>query len=200
MKKFHKPKELETIFEEKAQNVSPSDFIRKPLHKGLKEMWCAARFGLGYEKFVGPCLICVDLEENSDSDFILRSDAGDFPFQTCVADVPERRMGDDYVSDPDGTLPPRPYEPERGRIEGPEWVAAAVKGKVEKRYSTAKILNLLVYANFTAHDMDYQALCEAVRKYKDEFASIWIITNHGICSLASGDRLGEVQGLRDLGS
>lgn len=198
MKKFRKPKELESIFEAKAENVSPSEFVRKPQHKDLKEMWCAARFGLGYEKFIGPCLVSVDLEESSDSDFVLRTDEGDFPFQTYIADVPERQMGDDSVPEPDGTLPTRPYEPERGRIEGPEWVAAAVKGKVEKRYSTARNLNLLVYTNFTAHGLDYEALCEAVRKYKDEFASIWIITNHEICSLTSGGRLGEIQRLRQI--
>lgn len=60
-------------------------------------MWCAARFGLGYEKFVEPCSVSVDLEENSDTDFVLKTDADDFPFQTRIADVPEMRMGDDYI-------------------------------------------------------------------------------------------------------
>lgn len=119
MSKFCKPKELESIFEAKAGNISPSEFIRKPVNKELKEMWCAVRFGLGYEKFVKSCSINVDLEENSDADFFLKTDAGEFPFQTRIADVPERRMGDDYKPEADGALPARPYEPERGRIEGP---------------------------------------------------------------------------------
>ena len=125
MAKFYKPKELESMLDAKAESISPSEFIRKPQHKELKEMWCAARFGLGYEKFVRPCSISVDLEENSDADFVLKIDAGEFPFQTTIADVPERRMGDDYKPEPDGTLPARPNEPEKERIEGPGWIAAA---------------------------------------------------------------------------
>jgi hypothetical protein len=197
MGRFYRPKELESIFKAKAGSISPSEFIRKPQHKELKEMWCAVRFGLGYEKFVGPCSISVDLEENSDADFVLKTDAGEFPFQTRIADVPERRMGDDYKPEPDGTLPPRPYEPERGRIEGPEWIAAAVKEKIEKRYSTAKNLHLLIYANFSAHDLQYKAVCGAVRQYKEEFASIWLITNHQIGSLTESVGLGEI---RELGA
>lgn len=193
MGKFYTPKELESIFEAKAESISPTEFIRRPQHKGLKEMWCAVRFGLGYEKFVGPCFINVDLEENCDADFVVKTDAGEFPFQTRIADVPERRMGDDYKPKPDGTLSMQPYEPERGRIEGPGWIAAAVKEKMQKRYSTAKDLNLLIYANFSAHDLDYKAVCNAVRGYKDEFASIWVITNHQICSLTASVGLGEIR-------
>jgi hypothetical protein len=193
MSKFHKPKELELTFDAKAGSIPDSKFIRVPRHKELKEMWCAVRFGLGYEKFVGPCSISVDIEENSDTDFVVKTDAGEFPFQTRIADVPERRMGDDYKPETDSILSTRPYEPERGHIEGPEWIAAAVKGKVLKRYSTAKNLNLLIYANFSAHDLDYKAVCDAVREYKDEFASIWIITNHQICSLTASSGLGEIR-------
>lgn len=198
MSDFYKPKELESVFEEQAGNMSPSDFIRKPQHKNLKEMWCAIQFGLGYEKFVAPCWIKVNLEENSDTDFVLKVKAGEFPFQTTIADVPERRMTDDYKPQPDGTLPARPYEPERGRIEGPKWIAEAVKAKIQKRYSNAKKLNLLIYANFSAHNLDYQAICNAVREYKDEFSSIWIITNHQICSVKVVSELGEIRRFRTI--
>lgn len=196
MDNYYAPKELESIFEAKAQSVSPSEFIIKPQqqYKELKEMWCAVRFGLGYEKFVGPCSISVDLEENSDVDFVLKTDAGEFPFQTRIADVPGRRMGDDYKPEPDGTLPRRHYDPERGRIDGPGWIAAAVREKVDKQYSTAKCLNLLIYANFSTNDLDYKAVCDAIREYKQEFASIWIITNHQICSLTASVGLGEIGG------
>lgn len=194
MGKFYTPKKLESIFEAKAKSISPSEIIRKPQHKELKEMWCAARFGLGYAKFVGPCLVSVDLEESSDADFVLKTDAGKYPFQTSIADVPERRMGDDYKPEPDGTLPVRAYEPERGRIEGPEWIADAIKKKIKKRYSTARNLNLLIYANFSTHDLDYVSVCAIVREYKDYFASIWVITNHQVCSLTTSIGLGEIRG------
>lgn len=193
MSDFYKPKELESLFEAQAEKLSPTDFIRSPQHKDLKEIWCALRFGLGYEKYVAPCFIKVNVQENSDTDFVLKVDNNVFPFQTTISDVPERQMGNDYIPEPDGSLPSRPYEPERGRIEGPKWIAGAVKNKVEKRYSAAKILNLLIYANFSANDLDYQAVCEEIREYEDEFASIWIITNHQICSIKVTSCLGEIR-------
>jgi hypothetical protein len=193
MSDFYKPKELELIFNAQAGNIDRSDFIRKPQHKDLKEMWCALRFGLGYEKFVAPCWIKVGLEENSDTDFILKVYAGEFPFQTTIADIPERRMADDYKPEPDGTLRPRPYQPERGRIEGPKWIGKALRDKLKKRYSNSKNLNLLIYANFRFHDLDYQTVCDEIREYEDEFFSIWIITNHQICSLKVSSGLGEIR-------
>jgi len=195
MGQFYTPKELEAIFEEKAKDISPSEFIRKPQNKKLKEIWCAVHFGLGYQKYLGECSICVDLEENSDADFLLKTAAGEFIFQTTIADVPERRMGDDYRTEPNGSRPTRPYEPERGRIEGPSWIAAAVKEKIMKRYSSAKNLNLLIYANFSAHSLAHITICDAVKEYKEEFASIWVITNHQICSLIINTELGEIPAL-----
>ena len=105
-------------------------------------------------------------------------------------------MGDDYKPGPDGNLPLRPFQAERGRIEGPEWVATAVNEKVEKRYSTPKSLNLLIDAPFPAHNLDYMAVCDAVREYKEEFASIWMITDYQICSLAVSGGLGEIREFR----
>jgi hypothetical protein len=111
MSKFHKPADLNLIFEQQTKAISPAEFIIKPKNKKWKEAWCGLQFGLGYEKFVGPCTVCVELEENSDADFIIRTAAGEFPFQTIIADVPGRHMGDDYKLAPDGNLPKRPYHP-----------------------------------------------------------------------------------------
>ena len=190
---FHPPKELKALLETQAENVSSSDFIRKPQHKPLKETWCAIQFGLGYEKHIAACWLRLNAEENSDTDFVLKTRTGQFLFQTTIADVPGRRMGEDHKPGPDGSLPTRPYEPERGRIEGPKWIADAVKEKVEKKYSNSRDLNLLVYANFTAQQMDYQAVCDEVEEYKSNFLSIWVITNHQICSLTTTPELGEIR-------
>ncbi len=195
---FCTPKNLKEQLETQAENVSSSDFIRKPQHKPLKEMWCAAQFGLGYEKHVTTCWLSVNPEENSDTDFILKTETGQFPFQTTIADIPGRCMGDEHKPDPNGTLPTTSYEPERGRMEGPKWIADAIKNKVEKNYSNSKDISLLVYANFTAHQLDYQALCNEVEKYKDNFLSIWVITNHQIFSLMTTPILGEIRYLANV--
>ena len=151
------------------------------------------QFGMGYEKHVASCWLSVNAEEYSDTDFILKTEACEFPFQTTIADVPGRRMGDEHKPHQDGTLPLTPYEPERGRIEGPKWIVNAIKDKVEKNYANSKEISLVVYANFTAHQMDYQSVCNEVEKYKDKFFSIWVITNHQICSLVTKPTLGEVR-------
>lgn len=117
---------------------------------------------------------------------------GEYPFQTTIADIPGRRMGDEHKPRSNGTLPLTAYEPERGRVEGPRWIAQAIKEKVEKHYANAKGINLLIYANFTAHQMDYQSICDEIEKYKNEFSSIWVITNHQIFSLVSKPDIGEV--------
>jgi len=190
--RFRTPQELNTFFEKLAENIAPSDFIRKPQYKLLKEAWCALRFGLGYENYVESCHVSINEVENSDTDFTLKTGAGSFPFQTTIADVPERRMGDDYKPGPDGNLPLRPYAPERGRIEGPKWIADVVREKAEKKYANSGELSLLVYANFSAHEMDYQEVCNQVKKHRSSFLSIWVITNHQICSLTTIPELGEI--------
>jgi hypothetical protein len=97
---------------------------------------------------------------------------------------------------PDGKFPVRPYEPGRGTVEGPKWIADAVCKKVEAKYSSARDLNLLVYANFPTNGLDYTSVCTSLSKFAGQFASIWIVTNHLICSVMSFPALGEISDLR----
>jgi hypothetical protein len=195
---FRTPKELKKLLNVETEAISSSDLIRKPKNKPFKEIQCASQFGLGYEKYVFPCWLRVNPEENSDTDFILKTEKGQFLFQTTLADIPGRKMGNDHKPGPDGKLPVRPYRPERGRIEGPRWIADAVKEKVKKNYSCPKNLNLLVYANFTAHWLDHNAVCSEVARCQSSFMSIWVITNHQICSITSTQELGEIPFFADL--
>jgi hypothetical protein len=196
MGKFITPRELKEQLENRAEGLPPCDFIRKPGSQVLKDTWCAAHFGIGYERHVYPCELWVNPEQNSDTDFVLKTEHGEFPFQTTLADVPERRMTDDYKPGPDGEFPVRNYEPGRGTLEGIDWISDAVQKKVAVNYSTAHELNLLIYANFPTNGLDYQSLCMKLHKYSGQFASIWVVTNHQICSVMSFLTLGEISEFR----
>jgi hypothetical protein len=196
MRKFLTPRELKAQLEDAAEGLPPGHFIRKPQYQQLKESWCAAHFGLGYQRHVAPCAVWVNSAQASDTDFVLQVNDNEFAFQTTLADVPERRMGDDHKPGADGRFPSRPYEPSRGSVEGPAWIADAVRKKVESNYAGSENLNVLVYANFPSDGLDYAATCARVDEVASPFASIWIVTNHQICSVKSFSGLGAVGELR----
>lgn len=171
------------------------EYIRSPKHQHLKDIWCAARFGLGHERYLKKnCLLHVNNVQNSDTDFFLKLDKTAFPFQTIIADVPDRKMADDHRPER-GLLP---YEPERHRSEGPSWIESAVDKKIAKQYIDVANLNLLVYANLSAHYQTYDMLCSKIRSDQKIFNSMWIITNHQICSVYSTPTLGSIMSLSDI--
>ncbi len=196
MRMFVTPRELKAQLEQAAATLPPGHFIRKPENQHLKDIWSAVHFGLGYQRHVRPCLLWVNTEQNSDTDFVLKTEHREFPFQTTLSDVPERRMSDDHKPGPDGRLTGQPYHPERGSREGPKWIADAVRKKVEAKYSAAHDLNLLVYANFPTNGLHYESVRTVVDEFAGQFGSIWVVTNHLICSLMSFPGLGTISGLR----
>jgi hypothetical protein len=148
MRTFLTPRDLKANLEREAETLPAGHFVRKPQYQHMRETWCAAHFGLGYEKHVESCQVWVNPEQDSDTDFILKTVAGEFPFQTTLSDIPGRRMSDDHKPDPDGRFPGRAYEPDRGSLEGPSWIADAVEKKMAANYVAVRDLNLLIYANF----------------------------------------------------
>lgn len=196
MRTFITPLKLKAQLEDVASKLPPGHFVRKPKHQALQDTWCAAHFGLGYERHVRTCTLWVNPQQNSDTDFVFKTRYGEFPFQTTLSDVPERKMTGDHKPGPDGKFPVRPYEPGRGTLEGPIWIGDAVRRKVATNYSAARELNLLVYANFPTNGLDYESVCTKLREYSGQFASVWIVTNHQICSVMSFPALGQNPELR----
>ena len=194
-RRFLEPTRLKAQLEEVAAALPIGAFIRDPKYQHLKDIWCAAHFGRGYERNVAPCSVWVNTEQNSDTDFVLQVHGREFPFQTTLSDVPERRMGDDHKN---GALRARPYEPGRGSSEGSKWIAAAVRHKVDSHYSAASKLNLLVYANFDTNGLDYAEVRREGESVAGGFGSIWMISNHQICSIVSTPELGELAELRPI--
>jgi hypothetical protein len=195
MNDFHTPEKLKEIFEAQQENVTGSDFIRKPKYNLLKNIWCAFRFGLGYKKHVAQCWISVNKEENSDTDFFLKTKLGLFSFQTTVADVPGRRMGDEYKPTQNGISR---LSTIGGKIESNKWILNAVENKIKKRYFSLSKLNLLVYANFSSYEVNYQEISDTLQKHFGVFSSIWIITNDQICSVFTTPELGEIKYFQNI--
>lgn len=197
-RRFVSPRELRAELEEAAAGLPPGAFIRNPKYQHLKDIWCAAHFGIGYERHVAPCTLWVNSEQSSDTDFVLRVSAMEFPFQTTLADVPGRRMGEEHKLDPSNELRLSPYEPGKGSAEGPDWIAAAVRRKIAANYSRASTLNLLVYANFSTNGLDYEAIRSTVDPFVNSFGTIWIVTNHQIGSVGRPGACGALAALQPI--
>ena len=169
-------RELAAVTNEKLFNSSN--------YEKSREKWCAAMLGLGYETCVAPCRVAVnDSRENVEADLFLDAASREFPFQLVEVMEPGRRRGAEYKALAAGDLKGLKYEPDRGRTEGPQWIAAAIAQKVAKNYAGSAGLNLLVYANFTAHQLQHAEAFEAARPYFPAFASIWVVTSLWLGSL-----------------
>ena len=110
-------------------------------HRALREKWCAGKFGIGYQRFIKACGIWVnDTNERVDADFFLYVDDREYAFQTTETREPEcPPRHDEFKALAKGELRTRPYEPERGRLEGPEWVREKIENKVKQRYQTQNL-------------------------------------------------------------
>ena len=71
-----------------------------------------------------------------------------------------------------------------------------MRKKVSKKYSAQTSLNLLVYANFSADKLSYDAVRDEVKQVTSSFASTWVVTNHLICSVSSTEALGTLENMR----
>jgi hypothetical protein len=194
------PEEMRNAARAIMDTVPPHElFVRANAgYQLLRDRWCAGMFGIGYEKFIDLCEVAVPDTRDIDADFYLRTGDLIFSFQVVEAMERGRLRGDEYKAFAAGTLKTLAYAPEKGRIEGPAWIAEAVARKNKKKYSGSHLLNLLVYANFTAHSLNYEGLVEATKDFAGRFASIWMITDRHIATLLPNDALGSVFGLGEI--
>ena len=170
--------------------VSAVSLFNDSQYQKLREKWCAAKFGLGYSQFIAPCEVAIsNSQQRIDADFFLQSDATIFAFQLAEAQEPERKRGAEYKQFARHEIRSIPYEPERGSVEGPEWIANAIRKKVEKKYDGSSTLNLAIYANFSAINLQHSSVTAQCEPFKQTFASIWVITNtHFTCLFGDGER------------
>lgn len=162
----------------------------------LREAWCAAMLGLGYERYIGPCRTAVNESPHSiDADLFLETAGVEYPFQLVEAMVEGRRRGAEYKElAREGGLRYFGNDAGQGRIDGPRWIADAIARKAEKRYAGAADLNLLVYANFNSAQLQYDDVELAARPHVSGFASVWVVSSTAICTLSVSNGLGKIVG------
>lgn len=150
---------------------------------------------LGVRKCVAPCRVAVNKSrERGDADFFLETNLKNYPFQLIEVQEPGRRRGAEYKALAAGKLKGFKYEPERGRTEGPHWIANAVAKKRGKKYAGSMDLNLLVYGNFSAHQLQHSDVVEAARIHVSAFASVWVVTSLWLGSIYVANGLGRIDG------
>src|SRR2546426_433090 len=103
--------------------IPQEELFNSSRYEKSREKWCASMLGLGYEKCAASCRVAVnDTRERLDADVFLETDSREFPFQVVEAMEPERRRGAEYRAFAAGTLRSLAYEPERGHVEGSQWI------------------------------------------------------------------------------
>jgi hypothetical protein len=192
---FIAPAEMLAQAESEMEGIPNEYLFNDPAHQKLKERWCAGMFGVGYGKHVATCQVAVNEDRyREDVDFFLRAREANWEFQLAEVQEPGRRRGHEYRQiAKDG---PRlfPYEPSRGRQEGPQWLADAAQKKASKRYASSRTLNLLLYANFQAGELQHSDIVASLSRYQVQFASLWVVTSLHVCSVFSDPGLGSVPG------
>lgn len=192
---YFSPDVLLQKYENQCTNISDVDFFNrsKSDYQKLREMWCAGTFGKGYSKFVFPCEVGINLSNfRLDADFFIKVKGNYYPFQIAEALEKGRLRGQEYKNFKKGSIQSVPYRPENGRINGPNWIKNVVKKKVDKVYEDSQALNLLVYANFHATELDRDEIIKLLGTFQSNFQSLWIITNLEICSIFSVEALGKI--------
>lgn len=195
--KFHKPKDLKKLVDAELQFVPSKALFDKPEYQKLQEKWCAAAFGIGYEKYVRPCSVGVnDTPQFVEADFFLQTEDVTYSFQITEVLEKGRKRGAEYKAYESGEIIPYTWKEPKERISS---IREAIENKVKKHYSGAAELNLLVYVNIKSNDLEYANILESVTSTKDKFSSIWLISNSRICSFFSKPEIGQIIGWREIG-
>lgn len=162
--------------------LTDEEFFRRPRHKKTQELWCAAHYSLGFEKFIAPCTVQVsEVDEQTDTDFVLQCATECFPFQITEVIEPGRRRGE-LVRNGQPLVVPIDENP-KGTTEGSSWVRAAIQRKVLKHYADACQLNLLCYINFSARNQQFEIVRAACNDVSASFASVWLLTGNALCCI-----------------
>ncbi len=189
---FISPSEAHNCYRALANGVAAAEFFNNPRHGHTQDVWCAVKFALAYEKNVGPCKVRLEPHNNDiDADFELSVDNAIYPFQTTEALEAGRRRGSEYKK-PDRDPGPRSADWSPGTEQVPILVKKAITHKISKSYARVSELNLLVYMNIRAWEYNIDRIRSEVAELIIPFASVWLISSAGICTLVPHPKLGKL--------
>ncbi len=193
--RYYYPKELFKLTNQELNKYQP-DVLFNSSHQGitkLTESWCASMFGLGYSEYIRSCKIKIIEDQFNSADFTLKIKDNVFDFQITEVLKKARKRGKEYKDNKDKDYSFKEYHPEEGRKFGPDWIYESIQKKVLKFYSNSSNLNLLVYVNFSAHQMVCNKLRNKLDEFKNTFRSIWLMTDMQLLSIFSEEDLGFIE-------
>jgi hypothetical protein len=192
---FHDPAKLLASTERSMDRISPVKLFNDPTLQKLTERWCAAMFGIGYSQHVTPCKVAVNESRHRiDVDIFMRVASRDWEFQLSEVQRPGRRRGHEYKQLARGAVGFARFVGDPAPHDGPRWLAEGAERKKAKRYSASGKLNLMLYANFPALGLKYDAVAAALLPYAEDFGSVWVLTSMHLCSVFSQPGLREIKG------
>lgn len=181
---------LAEYVEERAVALGTPAFVTGSSSQRLREMWCAAKFGLGYERNVAPCEIDIEeLNEQREYDFHLCTDGERLPFQVAEVLDEGRRRGDEYrdrTSDEVNQLHNQRSWKDRGYAG--RRVIEELHSKHKTYRSGARTIHMLLYINIKAASVPWASIANAAESESKNFASVWLVTQELICCIHGGDR------------
>jgi hypothetical protein len=193
---LYSPEQLEKLYEKERAKFTDAQFFNSPSAKPFRDVWMAARFGRGYSRCIGPCQLEIDPRTPDEADdFFLHARGKRFPFQSTEVGTPGRRRGTEYreVRRPDPNA-----NPDLGTTDAPIWIADALNAKVHRRYSHANRLNVLLYLNIPAQQLQFEAVRSACGDSLRHFNSVWAVTNLVIGCFHSDPDLGVLDGWSEI--
>lgn len=181
--------------EKEMEPIPQDELFNNPKYQKLTERWCAGTFGVGYSKYVAPCMVAVNEDRyREDVDIFVKTELKTWEFQLAEVQQPGRRRGLEYRKAAAGEIRAIGYDPDDGKAHGADWLAEGARRKVAKRYSGSSGLNLLLYANFPARELAYDQLVAKLEFLTVHFSSVWVISSEYISSIFSPPQLGAVNG------
>jgi hypothetical protein len=189
------PAELLAEFHRRRDGIPSAEFFNKPKYQRLREMWCAAKFGIGYETYVRPCAILWTDTDDRDVDATFEIDGKREPFQIVEVQPPGRRRGREYREQAH-PITHDSEDFEAGGREGPRWIRDMIEKKA-RHYGLASHLHLLVYLNFNGRMLDPRRIRQEAADVAANFGSVWLVADHVIVSLTSS-HIGYLKAWRKL--
>ena len=188
---MHSPANLWEEVERTGAELSEMDRVNAAAHQRWRESWCAARFGMGYQRLFGYCAIEIEEKDEQryyDFHLIHRDDS--------ESEKTERKMPFQLVEVMDGHRRRQEYrnltreqrlaaEAARGGTaeHAVERIKATLKGKVAKHYARADRMHFLLYVNVNGGAPRWKDLVEATKPESQAFGSVWLMTVSDFCCI-----------------
>lgn len=183
------PVELWNAVESAVAQIGVTEFVTRNSQKRLREKWCAARFGMAYDRNIGPCQVEIeDVDRGEPYDFHLLALEQRLLFQIAEVLAPGRHRHDEYRQLEMAEIEARNRSDTGDASRAASEVRDAIKRKA-LRYAAdeRKSMHLLLYLNLGADTVSWAGLSLAVEEDAKAFASVWALTHELVSCLYGGN-------------